>query len=66
MICPKCRSQMFVADETLTLLSHVTFYRCSLCVGEHVSSRPASEPGETQVNDYFATPVIDRERPLAM
>jgi hypothetical protein len=57
---------MFVADETLTLLSHVTFYRCSLCIGEHVSSRPVSEPGETQASDYFATPIIDRERPLAM
>jgi hypothetical protein len=57
---------MFVADETLTLLSHVTFYRCSLCVGEHVSSKPVSESGETRVSDYFATPVIDRERSLAM
>jgi hypothetical protein len=57
---------MFVADETLTLLSHVTFYRCSLCVGEHVSSRPAEESDDSQVSDFFASPVIDRERPLAM
>ena len=31
---------MFVADETLTAKSHVTFFRCSLCVSGHVSSEP--------------------------
>ena len=40
MKCPNCSSQMFVADETLTSKSHVTFFRCSLCVSEHVSSEP--------------------------
>ncbi|HKJ49935.1 MAG TPA: hypothetical protein VKB27_00465 [Gammaproteobacteria bacterium] len=65
MICPKCRSQMFVADETFTLLSHVTFYRCSLCVGEHVSSEPVQASGDP-VNDYFATPAVDRDRPQSM
>ena len=40
MKCPNCNSQMFVADETLTHKSHVTFFRCSLCVSEHVSSEP--------------------------
>lgn len=66
MICPKCRSQMFIADETHTLLSHVTFYRCSLCVGEHVSSKPVDESGNRQSNDFFATPGIERDRPLVM
>ena len=40
MKCPNCSSQMFVSDETLTSKSHVTFFRCSLCVSEHVSSEP--------------------------
>ena len=40
MKCPNCSSQMFVSDETLTQKSHVTFFRCSLCVSEHVSSEP--------------------------
>jgi hypothetical protein len=31
---------MFVADETVNQKSHVTFFRCSLCVSEHVSSEP--------------------------
>jgi hypothetical protein len=31
---------MFVADETITQKSHVTFFRCSLCVSEHVSATP--------------------------
>lgn len=57
---------MFVADETFTLLSHVTFYRCSLCVGEHVSSEPVQEPGDREPGDYFATPAFDRARPLAI
>jgi len=56
---------MFVADETFTLLSHVTFYRCSLCVGEHVSSEPVQASGDP-VNDYFATPAVDRDRPQLM
>jgi hypothetical protein len=57
---------MFVADETLTLLSHVTFYRCSLCVGEHVSSQPVQETGNRQPDNYFATSDIHREHPLAV
>jgi len=35
---------MFVADETVTQKSHVTFFRCSLCVSEHVSATPTIEP----------------------
>jgi hypothetical protein len=35
---------MFVADETITQKSHVTFFRCSLCVSEHVSATPVIEP----------------------
>ena len=34
---------MFVTGETTNDRSHVTFYRCSLCVSEHVSSEPIVE-----------------------
>jgi len=44
MKCPNCSSQMFVADESITQKSHVTFYRCSLCVSEHVSATPLTSP----------------------
>ena len=43
MKCPNCSSQMFIADETVNSKSHVTFFRCSLCVSEHVSSEPIVE-----------------------
>jgi DNA-directed RNA polymerase subunit M/transcription elongation factor TFIIS len=43
MKCPNCSSQMFVADETISQKSHVTFFRCSLCVSEHVSATPTIE-----------------------
>lgn len=47
MKCPNCSSQMFVTDETFSQKSHVVFFRCSLCVSEHVSSEPVFEsPGE--------------------
>ena len=34
---------MFVAAETVNQKSHVTFFRCSLCVSEHVSSEPITQ-----------------------
>ena len=66
MICPKCRSQMFVSDETVNLRSQVTFYRCSLCVGEHVSSEPVQEPEEQQSSEYFASSSMERTPPLML
>ena len=39
---------MFVTDETVNSKSHVIFYRCSLCVSEHVSSEPAVEAATQQ------------------
>ena len=66
MICPKCRSQMFVADEAVNPRSHVTFYRCSLCVSEHVSSGPAQEPEEEQNSEYFASSSMQRTPPLML
>jgi len=43
MKCPNCSSQMFIADENVSSKSHVTFFRCSLCVSKHVSSEPIIE-----------------------
>jgi len=43
MKCANCHSPMFVADETATSRSQVTFYRCSICVSEHVSAEPIAE-----------------------
>lgn len=63
MQCPKCRSQMFVADETVSSRSHVTFYRCSLCIGEHVSSEPVMNNTDQQTTLFFALPGGERIRP---
>ena len=43
MKCPNCNSQMFITGETANARSQVTFYRCSVCVSEHVSSEPVVE-----------------------
>jgi uncharacterized Zn finger protein len=43
MKCPNCSSQMFITDETVNHKSHVIFFRCSLCVSEHVSAEPVKE-----------------------
>ena len=43
MKCPNCNSQMFITDETVNRKSHVIFFRCSLCVCEHVSAEPVTE-----------------------
>ena len=43
MKCPHCCSPMLVVDETANPKSHVTFYRCSICSGRHVSSQPVTE-----------------------
>ena len=63
MKCPNCSSQMFVTDETSTSRSHVVFYRCSLCVSEHVSSHPVPQtqrqPEPQQVSGFF-DPAQDR------
>jgi hypothetical protein len=57
MKCPNCSSQMFITDETVNSKSHVIFFRCSLCVSEHVSSEPIieplSQPVTLQANGFF-------------
>ena len=43
MKCPNCRSFMFISDKTTEGKSLVTFFRCSTCIGEHVSSELTNE-----------------------
>lgn len=52
MKCANCHSPMFVTDETVSARSQVTFYRCSLCVAEHVSSEPILDSDETGLGSY--------------
>jgi hypothetical protein len=56
---------MFVTDETANKKSHVTFYRCSICVSEHVSSQPVMEVSSHDDSaDYIASPTSDTKRYL--
>ena len=64
MKCPNCKSQMFVTDETANAKSQVTFYRCSICVSEHVSSEPIFEAANTETTEYFEAPTADTKRYL--
>ena len=56
MKCPNCSSQMFVTDETVNSRSHVIFYRCSICVSEHVSSEPVVETANFDSGENFDRP----------
>jgi len=53
---------MFVTDETVNARSQVTFYRCSLCVSEHVSSEPVYEAVTREPSAYFNAPAADTKR----
>lgn len=64
MKCPNCKSQMFVTDETVNAKSQVTFYRCSICVSEHVSSEPILKAAAPAITEYFAAPAADMKRYL--
>jgi hypothetical protein len=55
---------MFVTDETANARSQVIFYRCSLCVSEHVSSEPVFDAAYPQTNGYFDAPAEDTRRYL--
>lgn len=61
MKCPNCSSQMFITDESATDKSSVTFYRCSICISEHVSAEPTVSQEAT---DYFDSPTTDKKRYL--
>jgi transcription elongation factor Elf1 len=63
MKCPNCSSQMFIADETVSSKSHVTFFHCSLCVSKHVSSEPIVESlgqSKSQLTDTLFAPPAAR------
>ena len=64
MKCPNCNSQMFITDETANSKSHVTFYRCSICVSEHVSSQPIFEAISHEPTEYSDAPASDSKRYL--
>jgi hypothetical protein len=55
---------MFVTDESATAKSSVTFYRCSICVSEHVSSEPAVQSVRDDTTNFFDSPSADRKRYL--
>jgi transposase-like protein len=38
MKCPHCDSLMEIYDQQVSVTSKVSFYRCTVCVAEHVSS----------------------------
>lgn len=64
MKCPNCNSQMFITDETANNKSHVTFFRCSICVSEHVSSQPIMEASNYDSNGSFDAPAAEAKRYL--
>ena len=66
MKCPNCRSQMFITDETVNYRSQVTFYRCSICVGEYVSSEPVVETADFDNSDYFDGPAEEQRHHLTV
>ncbi len=37
--CPHCNSRMQIIQSQANDISQVSFYRCTVCVGEQVSSR---------------------------
>jgi hypothetical protein len=64
MKCPNCNSQMFITDETANSKSQVTFYRCSICVSEHVSSQAIMEASNYESNGSFEVPAAEAKRYL--
>ena len=61
MKCQNCHSAMFVTDETVNDRSQVTFYRCSVCTSEQVSSEPALQVSSADTDGYFdSSPTTDR------
>ncbi len=64
MKCPNCSSAMFVADENTNARSHVTFYRCTLCVSEHVSSEPVVETSGYDLLEFSDSPAMEQKRLL--
>ena len=66
MKCPNCSSQMFVTNESSGPKSQVTFFRCSICSSEHVSSEPKRQPAEMTLDSYFDTDQRSNNKPILM
>jgi hypothetical protein len=56
MKCPNCSSPMFVANQDASERSLVKFFRCTICVGEHVVSEPVAsiQYAASSEADYIA------------
>lgn len=67
MKCPNCSSSMYLFDQNASDRSLVKFYRCSNCVGEHVSSEPLNSEGlQSQESDLFASNSPLQQRQIQM
>jgi DNA-directed RNA polymerase subunit RPC12/RpoP len=67
MKCPNCSSHMFVADQNATSKSLVKFYRCSNCIGEHVSSHPLNDThSESDQISLFASNTNIQRKQVSM
>ncbi len=64
MKCPNCNSPMFVVDEDATDRSLVKFFRCTVCVGEHVSSELVYDNNQPAVDFFGSTESVSK--PLQM
>jgi len=67
MKCPNCSSPMFVAEQNATSKSLVKFFRCTNCIGEHVSSEPLGS-SDSQVDDIemFASNSTTKQKHIQM
>lgn len=56
MKCPNCSSIMYITDKDESSRSLVTFYRCSNCIGKHVSSEPLNQiNADESLTELFAS-----------
>jgi hypothetical protein len=55
---------MFVVDEDATDRSLVKFFRCTVCVGEHVSSEPVYDNNQPAIDFFGSTEGVSK--PLQM
>jgi hypothetical protein len=46
MRCPNCSSQMLISDENASAKSLVKFFRCTNCMGQHVSSESLADDNQ--------------------
>lgn len=68
MKCPNCNSSMFVSNKTAAGKSLVTFFRCSTCVGEHVTSELTNDDSnyETSRLEFFEADSVNKIKHVQM